>query len=110
MGRILLTDKFLAGVKYKPGESNEYTDSQVRGLKFRVLESGQKEFSRRYLSPRDGTRARLSLYLPWHLARGRTKPVSRSRKHPCRRAGTPPGVGRERNRRHDGARPDRQLH
>ena len=36
MGRILLTDKFLAGVKYKPGESNEYTDSQVRGLKFRV--------------------------------------------------------------------------
>ena len=61
MGRILLTDKFLAGVRYKPGESNEYSDAHVRGLKFRVLQSGQKEFSRRYLSRRDGTRARLSL-------------------------------------------------
>jgi integrase len=61
MGRILLTDKFCAAVKYIAGGRNEYADAQVRGLRFRVLPSGLKDWSVRYTSPRDGTKPRLPL-------------------------------------------------
>jgi integrase len=59
MGRILLTDKFIAGVK----TAGEYPDAQVRGLRLRVLPSGLKDWSVRYTSPRDGSRQRLQLGL-----------------------------------------------
>ena len=61
MGRIVLTDKFCAGSKYAKGGKNEWSDEQGRGLLFRVLPSGLKEFSYRYPSRRDGTRQRLPL-------------------------------------------------
>jgi integrase len=59
MGRILLTDRFVAGVK----TAGEYADVQVRGLRLRVLPSGLKDWSVRYTSRRDGSRQRLQLGL-----------------------------------------------
>jgi integrase len=71
MGRILLTERFIAGVK----TAGEYPDFQVRGLRLRVLPSGLKDWSLRYTSPRDGSRQRLGLgmYPATSLAQARGK-------------------------------------
>jgi integrase len=65
MGRVLLTEKFVAAAKHVEGKQTEHSDKQVRGLRFRILPSGLKEWSRRYISPSDGSRKRLLLgYYP----------------------------------------------
>ena len=75
MGRVLLTEKFLAAAKTTAAE---YADAQVRGLTLRVLPSGVKTWSLRYRCPRDGTRARLNLgsYPATSLAAARGKALA----------------------------------
>ena len=117
MGRILLTERFIAGVNSSADDENEYVDAQVRRLRLRVLPSGLKEWSSRYTSPRDGSRKRLRLgYYPGTglaAARGKALEVNAILDagddpygRPLARSGPGSRAGRERIRHHAGARPD----